>query len=107
VESDSEIGVPMLYVYDDANRLTSVVGVSYTWENNGNLLHDGSKYYTYNRANRLAMVGLSPTQVSNKFYYNGLGDRPRFQNTTGLPGVTVDYVNDIATGLSQILVISL
>jgi hypothetical protein len=29
------------YVYDDANRLTSLNGVTYTWDNNGNLLNDG------------------------------------------------------------------
>ncbi len=32
-------------VYDDANRLTSVGGVSYTWDANGNLLADGVKTY--------------------------------------------------------------
>ena len=34
------------YVYDDANRLASVCGVSYTWDNNGNLLSDGSSSYS-------------------------------------------------------------
>jgi len=29
------------YVYDNANRLTEVDGVSYTWSANGNLLSDG------------------------------------------------------------------
>jgi uncharacterized protein RhaS with RHS repeats len=35
------------YVYDDANRLTSVNAVNYTWDNNGNLLNDGVNTYTY------------------------------------------------------------
>ena len=29
------------YVYDAANKLTSVDSVAYTWDNNGNLLNDG------------------------------------------------------------------
>lgn len=42
------------YVYDNANRLTSVNGLNYTWDNNGNtstgsvqcLLNDGVNAYT-------------------------------------------------------------
>ncbi|RPI91406.1 MAG: DNRLRE domain-containing protein, partial [Chloroflexi bacterium] len=39
------------YVYDDANRLTTSNGVTYTWDANGNLLSDGIKTYTYDSAN--------------------------------------------------------
>jgi hypothetical protein len=45
------------YAYDIANRLTSVNGVTYTWDNNGNLLSDGASTNTYTHANRLAAVG--------------------------------------------------
>jgi hypothetical protein len=34
------------YVYDDANRLTSVNAVNYSWDNDGNLLNDGVNTYT-------------------------------------------------------------
>jgi len=34
------------YDYDDANRLVDVNGVTYTWEDNGNLLNDGVNTYT-------------------------------------------------------------
>jgi YD repeat-containing protein len=44
------------YQYDDANRLSSVNGVSYTWDNNGNLLNDGANTYAYDSANRLTSV---------------------------------------------------
>ncbi len=44
------------YIPDDANRLTSVNGVTYTWDANGNLLSDGIKTYTYDSANRLKAV---------------------------------------------------
>ena len=41
------------YVYDDANRLASVDGVNYTFDDNGNLLNDGVNAYVYDSANRL------------------------------------------------------
>jgi len=61
------------YLYDDANRLTSVGGVSYIWDNNGNLLSDGVNTYTYDHANRL--VAFSDQQSAFSFAYSGLGDR--------------------------------
>ncbi|HID62601.1 MAG TPA: hypothetical protein EYP49_07690 [Anaerolineae bacterium] len=39
------------FSYDAANRLTSVNGVVYTWDANGNLLSDGVR--SYDHANRL------------------------------------------------------
>jgi hypothetical protein len=39
-----------IYLYDDANRLTNVGGVTYTWDANGNLLSDGVKTYSYDHA---------------------------------------------------------
>jgi YD repeat-containing protein len=50
------------YVYDDANRLSSVNGVSYTWDNNGNLLQDGVNAYTYDSANRLTALSNSQSK---------------------------------------------
>ncbi len=39
--SETTVGVPATsYSYDIANRLTGVDGVSYSWDNNGNLLAD-------------------------------------------------------------------
>ena len=35
------------YVYDAANRLTSVNGQTYMWDDNGNLLNDGATQYAY------------------------------------------------------------
>jgi len=85
------------YVYDIANRLTSVDGVTYTWSDNGNLLSDGLSTYSYNHANRLASV----TQGVNSytFAYNGLGDRLR-QTVNGVP---INYTLDLAAGLTQVL----
>jgi hypothetical protein len=52
-------------VYDTANRLQSVGGVTYTplrgaprvWDANGNLLNDGATSYTFDHANRLKTAG--------------------------------------------------
>ena len=91
------------YTYDIANRLTAVNGVTYTWDNNGNLLNDGTAAYTYDYNNKL--VGLSQGTDVYQYAYNGFakhseraarrrGDRIR----QIVNGVTTDYVLDINTG---------
>jgi RHS repeat-associated protein len=85
------------YIYDDANRLISVDGVPFTWDNNGNLLSDGQNTYTYNSANRL--TGVSGPSGTITYAYNGLGER--LQQTAG--GVTTTYLVDLEGGLSQVL----
>jgi len=85
------------YVYDIANRLTNVDGVSYTWDNNGNLLTDGISTFTYNYANMLASVNQGG--VIYDYLYSGLGDRLQ----QAIDGVTTNYTLDINTGLTQVL----
>jgi RHS repeat-associated protein len=85
------------YEYDAANRLTSVNGVVYTWDNNGNLLNDGLRSYTYDHANRLTQVANGT--LTTEFTYNGVGDRA----AKTVDGVTTDYVLDPAAGLTQVL----
>ena len=85
------------YTYDAANRLTSVNGVAYTWDNNGNLLNDGTSVYTYDAANRLKTVTQGSTVSS--YVYNGLGDR--LSQTVN--GVATQYTLDLNTGLTQVL----
>jgi RHS repeat-associated protein len=84
------------YVYDDANRLVSVNGVSYTWDHNGNMLSDGVNTYTYDSANRLIAVN---GQQSVGYAYNGLGDR--LQETAN--GQTTTFTMDLNAGLTQAL----
>ncbi len=85
------------YTYDSANRLTSVDGVPYTYDNNGNLLSDGTNTYAYDFANRLiSVVGPSGTTT---YAYNGLGDR--LQQTEN--GVTTTFTMDLASDLPQVL----
>ncbi|MCK5793082.1 MAG: hypothetical protein KAH12_00130, partial [Anaerolineales bacterium] len=85
------------YVYDIANRLTSMDGVNYTWDNNGNLLTDGTSVYTYNYANMLA--GVNQGGVDYTYAYNGLGDRLQ----QAIDGVPTNYTLDTNTGLTQVL----
>jgi YD repeat-containing protein len=61
------------YIYDAANRLTSVDGVTYTWDDNGNLTSDGVRSYTYDHANRLTQVTEGP--LTTQYAYNGDGVR--------------------------------
>jgi RHS repeat-associated protein len=84
------------YVYDAANRLSSVDTVSYTFDDNGNLLDDGTSTYTYDAANRLSAVS-GPSSAT--YTYNGLGDR--YQQTVN--STTTTYVLDLNAGLTQVL----
>ena len=83
--------------YDDANRLATVNGVSFTWDAAGNLLNDGVRTYTYDGANRLTT--LSGAGLSQSFAYNGNGDR--VSQVTG--GVTTTYTLDLNGPLTQVL----
>ena len=87
----------MNYVYDSANRLTSVGAQSYTWDNNGNLTNDGASAYTYDSANRLKQVVQGG--VTYTFSYNGQGDRVR----QAINGTPTRYVLDLNAPLTQIL----
>ena len=85
------------YVYDNANRLTSVNGQTYQWDDNGNLLNDGPSTYVYDAANRLTSVS-NQSSVSS-YQYNGLGDRL----SQTVDSVTTNYVLDMNAGLTQVL----
>jgi RHS repeat-associated protein len=85
------------YAYDIANRLSSVNGVTYTWDDNGNLLNDGVNTYTYDSANRLKTLANASTTAT--YTYNGLNDR--LQETVN--GSTTTFTMDLNAGLTQAL----
>lgn len=92
------------YLYDDANRLAYVNGQQYSWDNNGNLIYDGAKDYDYDNANRLIKVRPHLSlDVSDKYDYNGLGDRLWTTITRRYDITTTNYTVDIAAGLTQVL----
>ena len=80
----------MHYVYDPAHCLSSVNGQTYTWDNNGNLLNDGSALHRYDPANRLISTTLSG--ATSLFNYNG--DGVRLKQIVG--GVVTPYPQDLA-----------
>jgi YD repeat-containing protein len=86
------------YTYDNANRMTGVDGVSYAWDNNGNLLSDGASTYTYDAANRLVSIVNQQSSIENR--YNGLGDR--LQETVN--NVTTTFTMDLNMSLTQALI---
>jgi uncharacterized protein RhaS with RHS repeats len=55
--------------------LTQVGAITYTWDDNGNLLSDGTNTYAYDYANRLKSI--TGTSLAASYAYNGLGDRLR------------------------------
>jgi RHS repeat-associated protein len=86
-----------LYVYDIANRLTSVNGVNYNWNDNGSLMNDGLMDYTYNPAGQLS--GINSPNRNFTFQYDGLGNR--YIQTFN--GQTTIYSLDLASGLTTVL----
>jgi RHS repeat-associated protein len=85
------------YTVDAADRMTSANGVAYAWDDNGNLLNDGVRSYSYDFANRLTEVSGQGTSFS--FGYDGLDNR--YQQTVNTQ--TTTYLLDQAAGLSQVL----
>ena len=77
--------------------MTSVNGQAYKWDNNGNLLDDGTSTYAYDSQNRLTTL----TQDSHNyaFSYSGAGDRL----TQSVDGATTRYTLDLNAGLTQVL----
>ena len=100
------------YRYDIANRLERVWsvavgeacgsggewGVSYGWDDNGNLLFDGTYTYSYTN-NKLSSITDAQNNELISYQYNGLGNRV----SQTVNGVTTNHVLDQAAGLTQVL----
>ncbi len=72
-------------------------GVTYTYDDNGNLLSDGVYSYTYDVANRLTQV--TDGSFTSEYVYNGDGVRV----ASIADGQRIDYVQDVAAALPQVL----
>ncbi|MGJ3238861.1 MAG: RHS repeat domain-containing protein [Anaerolineae bacterium] len=81
--------------YNAANQMTNDGTNSLTYDNNGNLRTVGSDIYTWDRANRLANFNYSHFN-----FYDGLGNRVQTLHL----GAYREYVNDVAGGLTKVLV---
>lgn len=73
--------------YDAGNRLTSWAGVNLAYDNNGNLLSDGSLMYTWDSRNRLS--ALSGTATAS-FTYDAVGRR----SSRAIGAVTTGFLYD-------------
>ncbi|RLC83703.1 MAG: hypothetical protein DRJ03_16350, partial [Chloroflexi bacterium] len=91
------------YEYDAADRLTSVGGVGYTYDSNGNLLDDGTRTFTYDTANRLTQVVVRTESAPSTFTttYTYSGDGTRLAQTVN--GATTRYVVDVSGQLPHVL----
>ncbi len=85
------------YQYDAANRLINAGGVANTWDNNGNLINDGSATYLYDRANR--MISTTQSGVTSLYAYNGDGARLK----QIVAGVVTTYTQDMASPLPVVV----
>ncbi len=92
-----EPGVNQAAAYDAANQLVTVGGMSAVYDDNGNLLDDGTQTYQYDSLDQLIRVtqGISVTAYG----YTGDGDR-LWQNTDG---VTTTFTLDLNSALTQVL----
>jgi RHS repeat-associated protein len=59
-------------IYDAGNRLTQWDGQTFTYDDNGNLLSDGARTYTWNSRNQLDSIAGA---ASASFQYDSLGRR--------------------------------
>jgi RHS repeat-associated protein len=89
-------GVTTVYITNNTNEYTSVGGVRYTYDADGNLTSDGTNAYTYNSLNQLASLVQAGTETTYK--YDSLGYI--FSSTIG--GVTTLDLVDPA-GLGEIV----
>lgn len=81
------------YTYNEINQLTSDGASSYTYDANGNLIHNGADSYVWNRANKLHSVG------NHTYTYNGLGQRV-MQTVNSL---ATQYLLDVQPGLEKVI----
>ncbi|MDX2138738.1 MAG: hypothetical protein SF123_11645 [Chloroflexota bacterium] len=92
------------YTYNAANQMTNAGAATLTYDNNGNLLNDGTNEYTWDRANRLTLqnlIGVLTLETSQQ--YDGNGNRIRQSDTTGAQTTITRYLLDMQPGLAVVL----
>lgn len=89
-------GATTTYTINDMNEYTSVGGVSYLYDADGNLISDGTDTYTYSSQNQL-IGAIGPSGVTS-YIYNALGQRA----ISKINGHITQYLIDPA-GLGEIV----
>jgi RHS repeat-associated protein len=90
------------YAYNTSNQLTSHPSVTYTYDNNGNMLTKvtsaGSTSYSWDFENRLTSVSLPGSGGTVNFKYDPFGRRIQRVSSAG----TANYVYDGANVLEEV-----
>ena len=81
-------GVSTTYVANNLNQYTSVGGVTYQYDSDGNLTFDGVRTYTYDTQRRL--VSVSEPDVVTQYEYDVFGNRI----TTESKGQRIEFLLD-------------
>lgn len=89
-------GVTTVYVVNDVNEYTSVGGIAYAYDANGNLTSDGTNTYTYNDLGQL--TGVSNIAGTTTYTYDALGN----ENSVTAGGMTTNYLID-PTGQANVV----
>ena len=89
-------GVTTAYATNNVNKYTSVGGVKYTYDANGNLTSDGVNTYAYNSVNQL--VSVNGPAGTTTYTYNALGQRV----ASTANGQTTQYLID-PSGLDNLV----
>jgi RHS repeat-associated protein len=85
------------YAYDAADQLTTVNGVSYQHDENGNRIDDGSHSYTYDAENRLLSVQDKKSgETLASFTYRADGMRKTMTTASGTITFHYDENNNVA-----------
>ncbi|UWE05062.1 DNRLRE domain-containing protein [Laceyella sacchari] len=71
------------YMYNDANQISTINGVDYTYDKNGNLVNDGRRIYVYDAENRLTTVKDSGGNTIASFTYRADGMRNTMTTSAG------------------------
>ena len=71
-------GVTTTYATNNMNEYTSVGGVTYSYDADGNLISDGANTYTYNSLNQL--IGVTGPGGTTTYTYNALGPTCRLHD---------------------------
>jgi RHS repeat-associated protein len=89
-------GSTIAYITNNVNEYTSVGGVGYTYDKDGNLTFDGANTYSYNSLNQL--ISVTGPSGTTTYTYDSLGQR--VSSTTN--GVTTQYLID-PSGLGNVV----
>ena len=82
--------------YNEANQLTQRAGANLSYDNNGNLISDGTNTYSWNARNQL--VAMSEPGLTASFQYDASGRRI---NKT-VNGVSTSYLYDGANAVQEL-----